>query len=194
MMKSSKLFRVAGSGSGANTWNLKAHVAARARVVKYASSFNPVWDETGNGKLPPDDARPRKGESWADWFQRLNKSSTHVRCAQANAMILLAASEGNIQGRANDHIYIPGDWAYLKNEAFKDPPWPTGYEGENIICMDVVSSGDDKFWGFPYKTVKTLGEWKTFIRVEFPRDANVTGPGKPVEGAIRGYPFTGLQD
>ncbi len=38
-------------------------------------------------------------------------------------------------------VFIPGDWAYIKNAAFR-PGQDQGYEGENLIAV-----GEDRFWG-----------------------------------------------
>jgi RHS repeat-associated protein len=178
MMKSGTTFTIAGDSKSENIKNLQMHVGAREKVVNYTGNFRPEWDENGNGKIT---LHPDKGESWDQWFIRMNNPNTKLRCASATGMILMAASEGNILGRKNDHIFIPGDWLYVANEAW-DSTWPTGYEGENMICVDVGSN--DMFWGFPYKAVKSLQDWKDFIRNQFPKDAGVSGPGIPVEGRI----------
>jgi hypothetical protein len=190
---SPRVFKVAGTTNAEASSNFKKHIAARWGILEFASkkkydfaagagfTMNPAyWNVDHAGGTF--DVKPGVDQQKAVDDLNVNPDKYAIACEAATSLTMKGGSKSALRdefGNASDD-WVPGDWGYVKNDAFPSGGTP-GLEGENIIY-----AGLDKFWGHFGKAneYKTLKEW--FDQVKgWHGAASISG--------IRSYPIKGLE-
>jgi hypothetical protein len=129
--------------AGLKVDELKKHVAARQTIVNNALTADFMF---GTGQKL--DWTGFRDDPQA-FFDRLNNGGTTIAC---KALSLIIFETGNRfypnKARNRDGVWIPGDWAYIRNKARERNPanWDAGLEGENVFHTGVDGKGE-LFWG-----------------------------------------------
>jgi hypothetical protein len=129
--------------AGLKVDELKKHVSARQTIVNNALTADFMF---GTGQKL--DWTGFRDDPQA-FFDRLNNGGTTIAC---KALSLIIFETGNkffpFKARDRDGVWIPGDWAYMRNKAQERNPdnWEAGLEGENVFHTGVDGKGE-LFWG-----------------------------------------------
>jgi hypothetical protein len=147
MMESTTTFTLVGKDENEHESNLKKHIAARQTIINnaleanFTFGVNAPWDPTWDAKLLKD---PQA------FFKSMNNPNTTLACNRASVIIFETGNKNNRDGDRNyDHVWIPGDWGYIENDAYtEDGDWNV-YNGRNLGLQgeNVFNTGDDLFWG-----------------------------------------------
>ena len=198
MFKSAYTFKIAGNSQSERLTNLKAHVDARVKLIERARNAKFGW-------LSKNEALAGDKEGYVDnpggvecSYEGTNHMGSRFRCARAVAHIFVSTLNRTWIKRTRQNDWIPGDWGYIRNtsyskEAFGDNQYSSTYEGQNLLHVKAVTSGQsgtDLFWGFhPSKNgrVQTAAVW--FKAVE---NFNNQTNGAAWAGTVK-FPRVGLR-
>jgi hypothetical protein len=187
------------TAAGLNVEELKNHVEARQTIVNNALKANFKF---GTGQTL-DISKFKPGADIQAYFNSLNNGKTELACKALSELIFETGNKFKGMGARNrDNVWIPGDWGYIRNEAYKDPSnWidpetgrDRGEQGENVFHTGVDARGD-LFWGHsrhglhPSKSEK---EWWHEILNDWHKGNDGQNP-KPVWRDRIIYPKNGLQ-
>ena len=176
---------------------LKKHVGARETIVKNALKANFKFD---TGKHVPRPRDVEHNESMQAYFDRLNDGDTAIACKTLSALIFeTGANFGGRGTRDYDKVWVPGDWAYIRNKAWERNPdnWRKGLEGENVFHTGVNGS-DEMFWGHftdGLHSSQPESEWFDDIRDGWPLEGGSKNgeSGDPEWRQRIDYPKMGLE-
>jgi RHS repeat-associated protein len=172
---------------------LAENVKARITIVNNAIAAKFSWEDK-RGKILHPTSHIKEIDANANnffwlhpdqFFDAVNNAGTFLRCDVATTYVFESGNlNKGIGGRDNDEIFVPGDWAYLRNKAAADNPqdWAIGLEGENLIYLDST-----RFWGHP-AGIMTEQEWRDDIAHQKPGSEWLSNTGKP------GIPVWGRRD
>jgi RHS repeat-associated protein len=186
MLISTTVFNI--SSSGGSVKNLQAHVAARLTIVKNALSANFLFVTSMKQNWTGFNIDPQA------YFDQLNNGKTKIACQALSEIIFQTGNKfGQTEWargtRKNDHIWIPGDWGWIRNRAYVDNGTENGLEGENVFHTGTSAMGE-MFWGHFTNGVhgaESENEWFDDIRHRW------YVPGDPVWKETITYPVVGLQ-
>ena len=162
MMKASYTFNLAGGGESANEANLRKHVTARRTIVNNALAANFSFGTKGGSATIPVNAGALL-EDAQKYFDSINSKDPitdknqgfFIACQPLSTIIFATGNGNNNPGHRNyDGVWIPGDWAYIRNVDYEEHPerWgrdgmaPGAWAGENVFHTG-ISGQDEMFWG-----------------------------------------------
>jgi hypothetical protein len=171
MLASERNFPVAGSTAERAKTNVDRHVRARKGVVEHTSKGSYRWGVDSSINMNPRywqkqndrwGARPDVSlvEASRDVFSNPSGFDYAMACHLATGVTFVAGSGSTEYKETNSKPddWVPGDWGYIKNRAFRQGRSAAGTEGENVIYV-----GGRQFWGHP-RGNKTLEEWMCHIQ------------------------------
>jgi len=125
------------------------------------------------------------------FYESINNEGTEIACQYATEIIFETGNHfSGTDVRDIDGIWVPGDWAYIRNKNYVRGKSTPGTNGENLIHSGTDGEGD-KFWGHDSDDLINWTERHWFEEI---RSWN-NGSGKPEwdnQLKIRG-PKIGLQ-
>ncbi|MEN6375918.1 MAG: DUF4157 domain-containing protein [Smithella sp.] len=193
LLSSDRNFPVAGTTPATAQNNVGKQVKARKGIVEHTSKGSYRWGVNSSIKMNPrywqkkDDrwgAKPGVSleEASRDVFDNPSGFDYAMACHLATGVTFVAGSGSASykESNTNEDDWVPGDWGYIENKAYKEGQSRPGTEGENIIYI-----GGRQFWGHPSGN-KTFNEWMCYIQ----KMNNNTG--KPELKKWRKYTALGL--
>lgn len=172
MLRSPRVFQIAGSTNEQVEGNLLRHMKARLDIIKFAMnkkygfaagdqySFNPdFWVSEKNKPLRPR-AGVRPQAAIDDLGSKEHGPLYAIACQDATLITMLSgAPEATIvlMDTTDETDWIPGDQGYMRNRGFQPGRDAQGLEGENLIYL-----GLGRFWGHlsDKLEVRTLMGWR----------------------------------
>jgi hypothetical protein len=141
------LARHAFKAKGLKVDGLRTNVRARMKIVERTriANFN-----FGQGKLTAEQSKLLR-DNPEQFFNSVNGTGLTLGCEAVTMIIFESANKWEHEEiRANDRVWIPGDWGFIRNRAWERDPiaWEPGsiYKGENVIHTGTVA-GAEMFWG-----------------------------------------------
>ncbi len=219
MINTTHEFRIKGDTADECIAALRDHVGARTRIVENTSVKKFVFgagsvhftspDPSGGDPIDeeptsdPIESQRRAAEHGRlavehpqAFFESINNMTTRLDCNRA-CQVVINGAVGKVDylDQRKVDVWIPGDWGYIANDAYREGEWRDGRAGENIIY-----AGAGLFWGHfaPGNTYETLDQWKTDIagwkgEVADPVTGKVSTGAPRVTPDVK-FPRTGLED
>lgn len=171
LLSSERSFPVAGTTPNLAKNNIRKHVQARKGIVEHTSKGTYKWGVNSSIKMNPQywqksnnrwGAKPGVSleDASRDVFENPSGFDYAMACQLATGVTFVAGSGSSSykELNTNQDDWVPGDWGYIENKAYKDGQSKPGTEGENIIY-----TGGRQFWGHPGGN-KPINEWMCHIQ------------------------------